>query len=107
MLRARVPVHAGHHQPVQGHCSPVFVHSHTCTPARLPRLPGMYGRSRVRLVDLRTGVVIQEQPMHPRLFGEGLAKIGSTLYTLTWQSGKILKWATGGGGLQLVRRGGG
>lgn len=47
---------------------------------------GEYGQSSLRMVDLETGRVLQEQPVAKQYFAEGLAAWGSTLVQLTWQS---------------------
>jgi glutaminyl-peptide cyclotransferase len=46
---------------------------------------GEYGQSSLRMVDLETGRVLQEQPVAKQYFAEGLASWGSTLVQLTWQ----------------------
>ena len=47
---------------------------------------GLNGQSSVRMVDLETGRVLQEQPLDSKYFGEGLTDWGSTLVQLTWES---------------------
>jgi len=47
---------------------------------------GINGQSSLRMVDLKTGRVLQAQPVDAKYFGEGLAAWGSTLIQLTWQS---------------------
>ena len=47
---------------------------------------GINGQSSLRMVDLETGRVLQEQPVDRKYFGEGLTAWGSTLVQLTWQS---------------------
>ncbi|MFB3889150.1 MAG: glutaminyl-peptide cyclotransferase [Candidatus Bathyarchaeia archaeon] len=46
---------------------------------------GLYGASSVRRVDLETGRVLQEVPLSPDLFGEGLTIVDDTVVQLTWQ----------------------
>lgn len=58
----------------------VFVDGH------LYESTGIKGQSSLRMVDLETGRVLQEQPVDAKYFGEGLAAWGSTLVQLTWQS---------------------
>ncbi|CAK0785857.1 hypothetical protein CVIRNUC_009069 [Coccomyxa viridis] len=53
---------------------------------------GMYGQSTVRLVDLKTGDVIKEHTMDPSDFGEGLTKLGNTVYQEIWKSGKLYEY---------------
>ena len=47
---------------------------------------GQNGQSSLRMVDLETGRVLQEQQVAKEYFAEGLAAWGSTLVQLTWQS---------------------
>ncbi|KAF5832902.1 glutamine cyclotransferase family protein [Dunaliella salina] len=63
---------------------------------------GLYGRSVVRQVELQSGKVLQEQHLERRQFGEGLTKIGSHVYSLTWRTGTIIKWEVKGGVLSKV-----
>jgi len=56
----------------------------------------------VRQVELQSGNVLQEQHLERRQFGEGLTKIGSHLYSLTWRTGTIIKWEVREGVLSKV-----
>lgn len=47
---------------------------------------GLHGRSSIRMVDLKTGQVLQEHELSARYFGEGLTDWGSDLIELTWQA---------------------
>jgi glutaminyl-peptide cyclotransferase len=47
---------------------------------------GLEGRSSLRMVDLKTGRILQSVPVPSQYFAEGLAAWGSTLIQLTWQS---------------------
>lgn len=47
---------------------------------------GLNGRSSLRMVDLKTGRVLQKADVPRQYFAEGLASWGSTLIQLTWQS---------------------
>lgn len=47
---------------------------------------GIRGQSSLRMVDLETGRILQEQPLDSKYFGEGLTAWGSTLVQLTWES---------------------
>jgi len=58
----------------------VFVDGH------LYESTGINGQSSLRMVDLDTGRVLQEQPVDSKYFGEGLTAWGSTLVQLTWES---------------------
>jgi len=48
---------------------------------------GIEGHSVVRKVRLETGEVLQEVPIDPSLFGEGIVILGPHLVELTWRSG--------------------
>lgn len=48
---------------------------------------GQYGRSDLRRVDLTTGRVLHSRKLADNRFGEGLVKLGSKLYQLTWENG--------------------
>jgi glutamine cyclotransferase len=47
---------------------------------------GLNGHSSLRMVDIDTGRVLQEQPVASQYFAEGLTNWGSTLVQLTWQA---------------------
>jgi glutamine cyclotransferase len=47
---------------------------------------GLNGQSSLRMVDLATGRVLQEQPVDSKYFAEGLTNWGSTLVQLTWET---------------------
>lgn len=47
---------------------------------------GLNGRSTLRMVDLKSGRVLQSLPLPSQYFGEGLTGWGSTLIQLTWQA---------------------
>lgn len=47
---------------------------------------GNYGRSRLRRYDFDSMTLIDEQALHPRLFGEGVTQLGNRIYQLTWRS---------------------
>lgn len=49
---------------------------------------GLYGQSTVREVDVVSGRVLRSQALPASDFGEGLVKLGSRLFQLTWLSGK-------------------
>ena len=48
---------------------------------------GLYGKSQLRIVDLKTGNIKRSIALPDTRFGEGLALVGARLYQLTWQSG--------------------
>jgi glutaminyl-peptide cyclotransferase len=47
---------------------------------------GINGQSSLRMVDLETGRVLQQQPVDAKYFAEGLTTWGSTLVQLTWET---------------------
>lgn len=49
---------------------------------------GNYGQSTLRRVELQTGQVLQQVPLRPEYFGEGLALAGGKLFQLTWKHRK-------------------
>jgi glutamine cyclotransferase len=53
---------------------------------------GQYGESDLRKVEIATGKVLQERPLEPHFFGEGLALLEGKLYQLTWKAGTLLIW---------------
>lgn len=53
---------------------------------RLYESKGLNGESSLRMVDVETGKVLQEQPVDKKYFAEGLTDWGSTLVQLTWET---------------------
>lgn len=53
---------------------------------------GRYGESKLKRVRISTGKIESETPLDAKFFGEGLAKIGSDFYQLTWQEHKVFVW---------------
>ena len=51
---------------------------------------GQYGNSSLRRVRLDDGKVLAERQLDPRLFGEGLARVGTRLIQLTWRAGQAI-----------------
>jgi len=49
---------------------------------------GLHGQSAIREVELLTGKVLRSRSLPKSDFGEGVTRLGDTLYQLTWQSGK-------------------
>ncbi len=47
---------------------------------------GNYGRSRLRRYAFDNMTLIDEQALHPRLFGEGVTQLDDRIYQLTWRS---------------------
>lgn len=54
---------------------------------------GLYGRSSVRRVDLKSGTPLAARPLAPHHFGEGLTAFGDRLIQLTWRSGTAIVYA--------------
>ncbi len=46
---------------------------------------GYEGHSFIRREELETGRVLQERPLDPRYFGEGIVSLGDRLFQLTWR----------------------
>ncbi len=47
---------------------------------------GLYGKSTLRKVDLKTGKIIKIIKLAPEYFGEGITILGKNIYQLTWQN---------------------
>jgi glutaminyl-peptide cyclotransferase len=77
-------VHTYPHDPHAFTQGLVFVDGH------LYESTGLNGQSTLRMVDLETGSVLQEQPVDSKYFAEGLTDWGSTLVQLTWETGVAL-----------------
>jgi glutamine cyclotransferase len=58
----------------------VFVDGH------LYESTGINGQSSLRMVDLESGRILQQQPVDSKYFAEGLTDWGSTLVQLTWET---------------------
>ncbi|HEV2705856.1 MAG TPA: glutaminyl-peptide cyclotransferase [Pyrinomonadaceae bacterium] len=46
---------------------------------------GQYGKSSLRRVELKTGKVLQETPVPPQFFAEGMTLFRGKIYQLTWE----------------------
>ena len=57
---------------------------------------GEVGRSSIRRVDPVTGKVIAKVDVPPPYFGEGIARVGDEIVSLTWQHGIGFRWALKG-----------
>jgi glutamine cyclotransferase len=68
------------------HDSRAFTQGLVFVDGRLYESTGINGESSLRMVDLETGRVLQEQPVDAKYFGEGLTAWSNTLVQLTWQS---------------------
>jgi len=56
---------------------------------------GLYGESTLRLVDPESGTVQQSIDLSSEFFGEGLARVGDTLWQLTWQEETAFRYDIG------------
>ncbi|AKF02934.1 glutaminyl-peptide cyclotransferase [Sandaracinus amylolyticus] len=54
---------------------------------------GQYRRSSLRRVALESGEVLERRDLEPRIFAEGLARVGDRLYQLSWQEGQAFVWS--------------
>jgi glutamine cyclotransferase len=57
---------------------------------RLWESTGLYGRSRLREVELETGRVLREAAVENDYFAEGAAMLNGRIYQLTWQDGVVI-----------------
>lgn len=73
-------VHTYPHDPQAFTQGLVYVDGH------LYESTGLNGHSSLRMVDVETGRVLQEQSVDSKYFAEGLTDWGSTLVQLTWES---------------------
>ncbi|MDB5461739.1 MAG: Glutamine cyclotransferase [Phenylobacterium sp.] len=53
---------------------------------------GIEGRSTIRKVRLKDGVVLQSQSIAPNLFGEGIVNWGDEIISLTWRNEVGFRW---------------
>ncbi len=68
------------------HDPEAFTQGLTYDAGRLYESTGRYGRSSIRLVELKTGKVIKSRSLPVFYFGEGLTLWGDRLIQLTWKS---------------------
>lgn len=73
-------VHTYPHDPQAFTQGLIFVDGH------LYESTGRNGESSLRMVDLESGRVLQQQPVDKKYFAEGLINWGSTLVQLTWET---------------------
>lgn len=53
---------------------------------------GQVGRSFIRRVDPATGKVLRQVSVPAPYFGEGIARVGDQIVSLTWQNGTGFRW---------------
>jgi len=68
------------------HDSHAFTQGLVFVDGRLYESTGIQGQSSLRMVDLETGRVLQQQTVDSKYFAEGLTPWGSTVVQLTWES---------------------
>jgi glutamine cyclotransferase len=56
---------------------------------------GLYGASSLRCYRLGSDTLTWSAALDPGLFGEGICRIGSSLWQLTWKEGVALRWCPG------------
>lgn len=54
---------------------------------------GLNGQSTVREVEVTTGKVLRSHSLPSQDFGEGVTRLGDSLYQVTWQSSKAWKYS--------------
>lgn len=53
---------------------------------------GQYGRSELRRVEKKTGVIANRVQLDPEYFAEGVTNLDGNIFQLTWREGVILHW---------------
>jgi glutaminyl-peptide cyclotransferase len=53
---------------------------------------GHYGRSALRRYELGADVVAAQAELPPELFGEGICRVGDSIWQLTWRERVALRW---------------
>lgn len=51
---------------------------------------GLYGASRIQVLDPASGRILRQVPLPGAVFGEGAAVLDGRLYVLTWHAGRVL-----------------
>lgn len=60
---------------------------------RLYESTGEYKKSKLRIVDLKTGIAEKSHTIgDPSIFGEGITILNGKIYQLTWQNNKIFEY---------------
>ena len=83
---SRVPVSGYTIKHVYPHDSRAFTQGIEYRDGVLFEGTGLNGQSTLRKVELATGKVLQQVPVPPDYFGEGITTWGQTIVQLTWQS---------------------
>ncbi|RWX47393.1 Glutamine cyclotransferase [Candidatus Electrothrix aarhusensis] len=71
------------------HDSKAFTQGLAWDEGRMYEGTGLYGRSSLRSVDLKTGLVNQQQNYTRQYFAEGITVFQGLIYQLTWKSRRI------------------
>jgi glutaminyl-peptide cyclotransferase len=85
--RLRVRVLARH-----AHADDAFTQGLLWHEGHLYESTGLRRRSSLRKVDLASGRVLARRDLEPQIFAEGLARVGSRLFQLTWEDGIAYVW---------------
>ena len=75
------------------HDSTAFVQGFFYENGKLYESDGLYGRSALRVLDARNGVLLKNVALDKRFFGEGCAKTGATIIQITWHEQTALTWS--------------
>ncbi len=59
---------------------------------RLYESDGLYGSSRICILNAETGALLKVVPMDPHIFAEGCARMGSSLVQLSWREETAFSW---------------
>jgi glutamine cyclotransferase len=89
---AALPVQAVEIRATYPHDSRAFTQGLLYLNGELFESTGLVGRSTIRRVRLKDGVVLQSQAVSPSLFGEGLVNWGDELISLTWRDQVGFRW---------------
>eukprot|EP00601_Ochromonadales_sp_CCMP2298_P022358 CAMPEP_0173304020 /NCGR_PEP_ID=MMETSP1143-20121109/19210_1 /TAXON_ID=483371 /ORGANISM="non described non described, Strain CCMP2298" /LENGTH=281 /DNA_ID=CAMNT_0014244789 /DNA_START=144 /DNA_END=985 /DNA_ORIENTATION=- len=81
------PLRPTHTYPHDARC---FTQGLVLTQNTLYESCGFYGKSSLRIVDLKTGSVIKETKIEAKYFAEGIAVVGGVVYMLTWKERQVL-----------------
>ncbi|NDA64034.1 MAG: glutaminyl-peptide cyclotransferase [Chitinophagia bacterium] len=53
---------------------------------------GQYGRSELRKVEKKTGVIVSKATLDTGYFAEGVTNFDGNIFQLTWREGIVLRW---------------
>ena len=75
------------------HDSSAFVQGIFYDGSRLYESDGLYGKSALRILDVKSGAPLKHVPLEPRYFGEGCAKMENSIVQITWQEQTALTYS--------------